>query len=32
MNSNAGGGGIAGRKLVVDFIDSKLNGNTARDG
>src|SRR5438034_230839 len=24
VNSKAGGGGIAGRKLVVDFYDSKL--------
>ncbi len=32
LNSKAGGGGIGGRKLVVDFIDSKLNGNAARDG
>ena len=32
LNSKEGGGGIAGRKLVVDFIDSKLNGNAARDG
>ena len=32
LNSKEGGGGIGGRKLVVDFIDSKLNGNTARDG
>jgi len=27
INSKAGGGGIAGRKLVVDFYDSKLNPN-----
>ena len=27
LNSKAGGGGIAGRKLVVDFIDSHLNAN-----
>ena len=26
------GGGIAGRKLVVDFLDSKLNPNDARNG
>ena len=32
LNSKEGGGGIGGRKLVVDFIDSKLNGNAARDG
>ncbi len=27
INSKAGGGGLAGRKLVVDFYDSKLNPN-----
>ena len=27
MNSKAGGGGLAGRKVVVDFYDSKLNPN-----
>jgi hypothetical protein len=27
VNSKAGGGGLAGRKLVVDFYDSKLNPN-----
>jgi len=27
INSKAGGGGLAGRKLVVDFYDSKLNAN-----
>jgi len=32
INSKAGGGGINGRKLVVDFIDSKLNANDARNG
>jgi len=32
INSKAGGGGIAGRKLVVEFIDSKLNPNQARNG
>jgi hypothetical protein len=32
LNSKAGGGGVAGRKLVVDFIDSKLNANEARNG
>ena len=32
INSKAGGGGIAGRKLVVDFIDSKLAAATARNG
>ena len=31
LNSKAGGGGIAGRKLVVDFIDSKLSANAARN-
>src|SRR4051795_3609743 len=24
-NSKAGGGGLAGRKVVIDFLDSKLN-------
>jgi hypothetical protein len=32
LNSKAGGGGVAGRKLVVDFIDSKLSPNDARNG
>ncbi len=32
INSKEGGGGIAGRKLVVDFIDSKLSSNAARNG
>jgi ABC-type branched-subunit amino acid transport system substrate-binding protein len=32
VNSKAGGGGLAGRKLVVDFYDSKLNPNEARNG
>ncbi len=32
VNSKEGGGGIGGRKLVVDFIDSKLNPNEARNG
>ena len=32
INSKAGGGGIAGRKLVVDFIDSKLAADSARNG
>jgi hypothetical protein len=27
INSKAGGGGLAGRKVVVDFYDSKLNAN-----
>ena len=31
INSKAGGGGIAGRKLVVDFIDSKLARRTTRE-
>jgi hypothetical protein len=31
LNSKAGGGGIGGRKIVVDFIDSKLNPNTSRN-
>ena len=31
LNSKAGGGGVAGRKVVVDFIDSKLNANAARN-
>ena len=31
LNSKAGGGGIAGRKVVVDFIDSKLNANESRN-
>ncbi len=32
LNSKAGGGGVAGRQVVVDFIDSKLNANEARNG
>jgi hypothetical protein len=32
LNSAAGGGGVAGRKVVVDFIDSKLSPNDARNG
>jgi hypothetical protein len=32
LNSKAGGGGVAGRKLRVDFIDSKLTPNDARNG
>jgi hypothetical protein len=32
LNSKAGGGGVAGRKVVVDFIDSHLNPNEARNG
>jgi hypothetical protein len=31
VNSKAGGGGLAGRKLVVDFIDSHLNPNETRN-
>ena len=31
INSKAGGGGLAGRKVVVDFIDSKLNGDETRN-
>jgi len=31
LNSKAGGGGVAGRKLVVDFIDAKLNANVTRN-
>ncbi len=31
LNSKAGGGGLAGRKVVVDFYDSKLNPNEARN-
>ena len=31
LNSKAGGGGLAGRKLVVDFIDSHLNPNQTRN-
>jgi Periplasmic binding protein len=30
-NSKAGGGGLAGRKLVVDFIDTHLNANDTRN-
>jgi hypothetical protein len=29
LNSKAGGGGLAGRKVVVDFYDSKLSANGA---
>jgi hypothetical protein len=32
LDSKAGGGGVAGRKVVVDFIDSKLSPNDARNG
>jgi hypothetical protein len=31
LNSKAGGNGIGGRKIVVDFIDSKLNANESRN-
>jgi hypothetical protein len=31
LNSKAGGGGIGGRKLVIDFIDSQLNANMSRN-
>jgi hypothetical protein len=31
LNSKEGGGGLAGRKVVVDFYDSKLNGNESRN-
>jgi hypothetical protein len=31
LNSKAGGDGVAGRKLMVDFIDSKLNPTTSRN-
>src|SRR5450432_564766 len=32
LNSKAGGSGVAGRKVVVDFYDSKLSPNDARNG
>jgi hypothetical protein len=32
VNSKAGGGGLAGRKLVVDFYDSKLNPTATTNG
>ena len=32
LNSKAGGGGLAGRKVVVDFYDSKFNPTTSRNG
>ncbi|MDQ1433080.1 MAG: hypothetical protein QOF40_3682 [Actinomycetota bacterium] len=32
LNSKEGGGGLAGRKVVVDFYDSKLSPNEARNG
>ena len=31
LNSKAGGGGLAGRKVVVDFYDSHLNPNESRN-
>jgi hypothetical protein len=31
LNSKAGGGGVGGRKIVVDFLDSQLNANTTRN-
>src|SRR5690348_12101524 len=31
LNSKAGGNGLAGRKVVVDFYDSKLNPNETRN-
>jgi len=31
LNSKAGGGGLAGRKVVVDFYDSQVNANAARN-
>lgn len=31
LNSKAGGGGVAGRKVVVDFYDSKLSPNDTRN-
>jgi hypothetical protein len=31
VNSKAGGGGIGGRKLIVDFIDSRLNPTETRN-
>jgi hypothetical protein len=31
VNSKAGGDGVAGRKLVVDFYDSKLNATASRN-
>jgi hypothetical protein len=31
LNSKAGGGGIGGRRIVPDFIDTKLNPNQSRN-
>src|SRR5438128_11991797 len=31
INSKEGGGGLAGRKVVVDFIDTHLNANDSRN-
>ena len=31
INSKAGGGGLAGRKVVIDFYDSKLNPNETKN-
>jgi len=31
LNSKAGGGGVAGRKLVVDFSDTHVNANDSRN-
>ena len=31
LNSKAGGGGLAGRKVVIDFIDSRLSATDARN-
>jgi Periplasmic binding protein len=31
LNSKAGGGGIGGRRIVTDFIDTKLNPNQSRN-
>src|SRR5215207_6633514 len=31
VNSKAGGGGVTGREVVVDFLDSKLNANESRN-
>ena len=31
LNSKPGGGGVAGRKLVVDFVDTHVNANDSRN-